>query len=175
MDTQDLTNILTALMGTATLWMAYETRKMARASRDAFALEARPYIALDKLEITVGKEFETPGAFQIGLKLYNPGKVLITYAVREMKVRLNEMFISSSNFSSQGGVIHPNQLTTFYYPSVNAAIPANSVSKGEVSFKIEFWSIDSERHSFKATIEYYISSDTPRQIRWLYVGLPAYA
>jgi hypothetical protein len=179
MSPQDVSNVLTALMGLATVWMAHETRKMARAAQESRELEMRPYLSFDSLEIRIGKPAArdasgSAGTVQVGIRLHNPGKVLITYAVRDLRVNADAANSEAPHYENTGSVLHPGQFSTFYCPGIPCKMAPQVGLSGDVSFDIDFWALPSQRHSFKGKLKYSIASMDPPYVPWLWVGWPIY-
>jgi hypothetical protein len=176
MEAQTITNLLTAGLGVATVWLAIETRRMAVAAKSSIDLESHPYLSLRGLFIKPGtiRDLTTSeaGALRIGLRLFNPGKTLVTYNVDSISVSLNGMSSDTPRFETTGGVIHPSEETIFFYPVIRSAVPIQAPSEGEIAFSITYWSVITEKKKLKGKIKYLITSATDHE--WVYLEGPNY-
>jgi hypothetical protein len=163
----------TLAMSAATLWMAYETRKMASASKRALELEAAGQLAVDGVVIRIAKVAEAPTALQIGLKLRNPGKVTTTYSVFEFKAQLQGVQLPEGTFESSGGVLHAGALMEFYLAPTSWPLDAPPELHGQIAFDIEFWATETRRQRCKGTIHYHLAVASGA-ITWNWVGWPIY-
>jgi hypothetical protein len=103
--------LLTAGLAVMTGWLAWETRDMARATKQMALLSAEPYLSLLRVhlegrrEAAAGLNSPTVG-FILRLVLSNPGQVRIYYEVRTFLVTLDRGTFPPSKFDSRGGYIH---------------------------------------------------------------------
>ena len=114
--------ILTFLLAAATVWLAVATWRMASVSKASFDLESRPYFAFKDflfkffLEKPINdNQPPTKGAVRIGLKFKNPGRVLIHYQVKTIRITFSGATIDNPKFELMGGAIYPNDETMFWY------------------------------------------------------------
>jgi hypothetical protein len=79
MDAQTVANWLTFGFGIATVWMAFETRRMSTAAMSSIELETRPYLAFRGLYLSFTKltnltsSTESP-ALRLGCDYLTPAK-----------------------------------------------------------------------------------------------------
>lgn len=177
MEAQDITNWLTAGLAVATVWLGAETRKMAVAAKASIELESRPYLAFRGLYVNIGTlqdvSTQKAGAFRIGLRLANPGKVLITYKVDSMLVSLAGNPAANPHFDTTSGVIHPADETTFFYPVIATTTSITAPSEAVVEYAVSYWAIETERKSMRAKVRLLITSATTHE--WIYLDGPHYA
>jgi hypothetical protein len=177
MEAQDITNLLTVGLAVATVWLAAETRKMAVAARASIDLESRPYLAFRGFYVNIGAlhdvSTQNAGAFRIGLRLANPGKVLVTYEVESMSVSLAGNPAPDPHFDTSSGVIHPGEETTFFYPVIATTTPVTAPSEAVVEYAIRYWAVPTERKSMRARVRLLLTSATTHE--WIYLEGPHYA
>ncbi len=177
MEAQDITNLLTAGLAVATVWLGAETRKMAVAAKASIGLESRPYLAFRGIYVKIGtlQDFsaKNAGAFHVGLRLANPGKVLITYEVESMSVTLMGNPSAKPHFDTTSGVIHPAEEITFFYPVIATTAPITAPSEIVVDYAVSYWAVATERKSTRAKVRLLLTSATDHE--WTYLDGPHYA
>jgi hypothetical protein len=177
MDAQTIANWLTFGFGIATVWMAVETRRMSMAAMRSIELETRPYLAFRGLNLSFAKlsdlasSTETP-ALHLGLRLFNPGKVLVSYQVEFFTVSFTGDTLASPKFETTGGVIHPSEETLFFYPWLPFRGQPNALGAGEVAFTISFRSTENQQSRVKAKLSFTIKTGNDHE--WLFIEGPVY-
>lgn len=169
--------ILTFLLAAATVWLAVATWRMASVSKASFDIESRPYFAFKHFlfkfileEPTEELQHPTKGAVRIGLRFRNPGRVLIHYQVKTIRVTFSGATVDNPKFELMGGPIYPSEETMFWY----ATIPDIDISvmpkTGVVEYEVEYYAIEEEK-TFKSSrkIKYTINSISPLNYEWLYL------
>lgn len=179
MDAQTLTNLLTAAMSAATVWLAVETRRMALASKASIDLETKPYLALRGVDLKLAQlanpvAGEPMPGLRTALRLGNPGKVLVSYHVNSITCSHSFPGGDMSQFATKGGVIFPGEETLFVLPF--APLPANSniAPKGEIQFNLSFWAGSSERQRVAAKIRFEVTRADPLDWQWVFLEGPSY-
>ena len=176
MNAQDITNLLTAGLAIATVWLGLETRRMAVAAKASIDLESRPYLSFRGFLIKTGifQDFspQSKGAFRIGLRLFNPGKVLISYSVKNMDVSVNDIVATNPHFETTGGVIHPTEELIFFYPIITSLTPIKAPAVAEVKFSINYWATPNEIKNLNSSVRVLITSDNDHE--WTYTDGPNY-
>ena len=169
--------LFTVVLAGATVWLAFATRQMASVSKEAFDLESRAYFVfrnfLFKFYVEKPAEGATPskGHLKIGLLFANPGKVLINYEVKSIRATYAGTTIDNPSFKSMKGIIHPNDVTVFWYgviPNVDiSAFPKSGV----VEYAVEYYSVLRKGlHKSHRKIEYIINAVEPvADFDWLYL------
>jgi hypothetical protein len=119
MGAQTITNWLTLILAISTVWLAVETRRMSVAAMRSIELETRPYLSFRGLYLSFAKitELTSPTdmpALRLGLRLFNPGKVLVDYQMEEFKVSFANSNPTNPTFETTGGAIHPSTETIFF-------------------------------------------------------------
>ncbi|MGA8707977.1 MAG: hypothetical protein WB646_13425 [Steroidobacteraceae bacterium] len=164
----------TVAMCGATAWMAYQTRRMAQASQQALALDTIPHLAITGVCLRFTKDGDQPTHAQTGLKIQNPGKVLITFKVLELTGTLQDETLPPRPVDSSGGVIHPS-LSTEYYLATEVWPPsAQREIHGTISFLIEFWATPDQRHKCKGELKFNAAVATGATT-WMWIGWPIYS
>src|SRR6266446_6572650 len=116
MDAQIVTNWLTAALGAATVWMAFETRRMASAAKESIELESRAYFAFRGIDLKLAQVLDpstknpVPGV-RVALRLGNPGKVLVRYHVNSIACSLTFPSGDMTKLATKGGVVFPGEET----------------------------------------------------------------
>jgi hypothetical protein len=179
-DGQDLANLLTLCLGGATVWLGWETRRMAIATRQSVELQSIPYLAFAGLEYANAKAqrlvtaTEHP-AVRIGVQLLNPGQVLIQYEVESFTVTFESESVKDPKFDNRGGYIHPKAETIFRYPWIFVPAAPKAGQGGEVEFKINFWSSTFRISHVTARMRYTLQGDNLSRIEWQFLDGPTYA
>lgn len=169
--------ILTFLLAAATVWLAVATWRMASVSKASFDLESRPYFAFKGLlfkfhleKPTEESKPPTKGAVRIGLRFRNPGRVLIHYQVKSIRITFSGATVDNPKFETMGGPIYPSDETMFWY----GAIPNIDISampkRGNVEYEVEYYAIERKK-AFQSSrkIQYTINSIDPYDMDWLYL------
>jgi len=176
MESQDITNWLTAGLAIATVWLGAETRRMAVAAKASIDLEGRPYLSFRGCFIKIGTlqdlSAQSTGAFRVGLRLFNPGKVLVTYKVESMQVSVNGTPMTNPHFETTGGVIHPSDEMIFFYPIIATETPLATPATAEVQYCISYWAIPAEMKTLTAKVQVLITSLTDHE--WIFLEGPHY-
>ena len=178
-DAQDVTNLLTLALAVATVWLAVATHIMAKATREAVALQAQPFLAVEGIVLELGQAANIAtgsptGMSRLALHLSNPGQVRIMYEVEAFNVTFNESAVQAPTFLTRRGVIHPKAQAHFYYPSIQFSGQLRPGLTGEVMFKIAYWATLHEVHHVSGRIQYTLQSVEPGRIGWLYLEGPDY-
>jgi hypothetical protein len=176
MNAQDITNWLTAALAVATVWLGVETRRMAITAKASIELETRPYLSFRGFHIKIGTlqdiSTQNRGGLRIGLRLFNPGKVLVTYKVESMIVSVNGAEAADPKFETMSGVIHPTEEILFFYPVIGTPSPLKAPATAEVKFRIAYWSIPAEKKTLTANVQVLLTSETDHE--WTYIEGPDY-
>lgn len=169
--------ILTLLLAAATVWLAVATWRMASVSKASFDLESRPYFAFKDflfkffLEKPVNDaQPPTKGAVRIGLKFRNPGRVLIHYQVKTIRITFSGATIDNPKFELMGGAIYPNDETMFWYGAIQNIDLSTMPKTGVVEYEVEYYAVD-KKQTFRSIrkIQYTINSVSPFDMDWLYL------
>lgn len=177
MNAQEITNLLTAALAVATVWLGAETRKMAVAAKASIELEARPYLSFRGFYVKIGTlqelSSQNTGALRIGLRLFNPGKVLVTYKVESMLVSINSTTTANPTFDTTGSVIHPAEETLFFYPVIGSLSPLKAPATLEILYRIAYWTVPADKKVLTAKVRLLLTSETDHE--WIYLEGPHYA
>lgn len=113
---------------------------------------------------------------QVGLRLWNPGKVLVNYRVDSITASISGHAPPPAvRFANRGGVIHPGGETTFYYPPivVNAPIPSPGI--GRVQYELTYWAVRGWEFKIKAELDLTIRFPPNPGCTWVYTSGPDYS
>ncbi len=179
--TPEQTNValvtITLLLAGATVWLAVATWRMASITKASFDLESRPYFAfkdfLFKFHLekpTQESEPPTKGIVRIGLKFRNPGRVLIHYEVKTIRITFSGATADNPKFESMGATIYPNDETVFWYGAIPNIDLSTMPKTGIVEYEVEYYAIE-KKQIFKSSrkIQYTIYSINPFNMDWLYL------
>ena len=172
--------ILTLLLAGATVWLAVATWRMASITKASFDLESRPYFAFKNFFFKF--HFEKPaddslppakGAVRIGLIFRNPGRVLIHYKVKSIRMTFSGSTVDNPKFELMGGAIYPNDETMFWYGAIQNIDLSTMPKTGIAEYEVDYYAIDAieKKQKFKSTrkIQYTINSINPFDMDWLYL------
>jgi hypothetical protein len=178
MNAQEITNFLTAAVAIATVWLGFETRKMAAIAKESIALESCAYLSFRGFYIKIGdiinSDTSLTGALRLGLRLCNPGKVLVRYHVELFNISQFNSKLESPTFDTSDGVIHPSEETLFFYPVIVAS--QNNITPPtafEVDYQISYWTIPSDKKTLRAKINLNLIGGVDHE--WVYIDGPNYS
>ena len=179
-DAQDITNLLTLALGAATVWLGWETRRVATATKDAVQLQSRPNLSIVKVEAVVGQIRMVANANQVpairfALCLSNPGQVRVTYEIESIAVTYETAQLTNPTFSNRGGVIHPKDETKFFYPWIPAPYPPQPTHGGEATFRINYWSTLNHVEHVEGRLKYWLQHQNLGTTEWIWLDGPRYA
>jgi hypothetical protein len=169
--------ILTLLLAWATVWLAVATWRMASITKASFDLESRPYFAfkdfLFKFFLEKPADDSLPptrGAVRIGLKFRNPGRVLIHYQVKNIRITFSGSTVDNPKYELMGGPIYPNDETIFWYSTIQSIDLSTMPKTGIVEYEVDYYAIE-KKQTFKSSrkIQYTINSINPFNMDWLYL------
>jgi|GEM_PF-1978221 len=179
--TPEQTNVtlssLTFLLAGATVWLAVATWRMASITKASFDLESRPYFAFKNFMFTFHLEKTADGStppakgyVRIGLIFRNPGRVLIHYKVKSIRITFSGSTVDNPNFKLMGGPIYPNDETIFWYDAIPNIDLSTMPKIGIVEYEIDYYAIE-KKQTLKSSrkIQYTIRSIDPYNMDWLYL------
>ena len=169
--------IFTVLLAISTVWLAIATWRMASVTKDSFDLESRPYVVFKgfifkffRKKTSDEQRADSKAAVRIGLILSNPGRVLVKYVMKTIRITFSGVTLDKPQFQLMGGTIFPNDETVFWYGTIKDIKITEMPKQGIVEYEIEYFSIAKKRKfTSKRTIEYTILSIEPFDIEWLYL------
>jgi hypothetical protein len=170
--------IFTFLLAAATVWLAVATWRMASVSKASLDLESRPYFAFKGFwfkfyadKPTEESKPPTKAAVRIGLRFGNPGRVLIHYQVKSVRITFSGTTVDNPKFASTGGPIYPSDETVFWYGTIPNIDISAMPKTGIVEYEVEYYAIERKK-TFKSSrkIQYTINSISPFDMDWLYLG-----
>lgn len=177
MDPQDVTNLLTLSLGAATVWLGFETRRVALATKESVELQGRPYLAIAGVEIVAGTNIEAPDvpSVRFALCLSNPGQVLVTYEVESIDVDFEGARAINPEFETRGGVVHPKAETKFFYGAIPLALKPRAGQGGVAQFRVNYWSTVNHIEHVEARLRYYFSKADLSATEWIFKSGPTYS
>lgn len=179
MTPQDITNILTFILGIATVWLAIETRRMSKSAEAQIALQSQPFLAfrgfdvafIERTNLADGKSIVS---LRFGLKLANPGQVLVSYNVERLTSSIEAISLNKDLYSTTGGVIHPNEESLFVLIPIQ--INSSSLSPAtNFDFEISFWSIPQQKKTLKARVRFELLTANPLSWQHVFLEGPSYS
>lgn len=180
--TQEQTNIalaaLNLVLAGATVWLAIVTWRSALVTKASFELDARPYFAFNNFYfiffLDKPEDDSLPpsrGTVKIGLIFRNPGRVLINYKVKSIRVTLAGLTIDNPKFEIAGGTIYPNDQSIFWYGNIGNVDISKIPLTGVVEYDVSYYAIDGSKHYDSVRkIQYTINSIIPvSSWDWIYL------
>lgn len=175
---QDVTNILTALLGVATVWLAVATQIMAKSAKQSIELETIPYFTFQQTRMTVAHvkgsapdpNYER-SIVRLGIEFRNPSKVRISYRVKSLRMTLNTRTVEHPEFKNDGGFCYPGDTTAFWYGAIEFPGGLQVPAHGTADFEVEYWSTNQKKpNRLVQRIEYNLMSEDPPYVEWLNVS-----
>lgn len=169
--------VFTFVLAIATVWLAIATWRMASVTKKAFDLESRPYFALKSFifkflveKPTNNAPSPTRGDLKVGLIFRNPGKVLVHYEVKSIRVTFSGATIDNPHFERMGGPIYPNDTTVFWYGVIRNVDISSFPRGGNAEYAVEYHGVPEKgTYTTRRKIQYTINSVEPPDIDWLYL------
>lgn len=183
-----LTGIFTAAAATfaalVTAWMAWETRRMAAASKRATDLEYLPLLGIREIKFGVSSSTAAhlgasgPAVLtsvKAGIELFNAGRVPLRYRMKALRLTCAGRSTDTGAYLSRGGMVLPGSSTHFWSTPVALDPPVASFpASGRISCVFEYWrNEDTTIHELKAEIEYAINgAAVGSETHWVTVDEP---
>jgi hypothetical protein len=153
--------IATVILAIATAWMAWETRRTAKAATRTLELEKMPVLGVRafKFDFDRAASPQQPcfGSIRIAIELFNAGRVPVRYKVKSCSVAFANQEISGQpQFRSHVGKVLPSASRIFFHPGLSLNPPVSTFpATGRIRFEYEY-SDESDRqpHSIVEKIEY---------------------
>lgn len=172
---QDVTNMLTALLGVATVWLAVATQVMAKAAKQSIELETIPYLTFQQPRITVVHVKESSpdqggerSIVRLGIEFRNPGKVRISYRVKSLRMTLNTRTVEYPEFKNNGGFCYPGDIAVFWYGAIEFPGGLPVPAHGTAYFEVDYWSTNQVKpNRLVQGIEYNFMSQDPPYVEWI--------
>jgi hypothetical protein len=151
-----LVTVATLLLGAVTAWMAFETRRMSRATLEMAKLDAEPFIRIQDVIVGQNDTSAAPATIaQHQLIILNPGKVLVKYTMQHFRAEINGQ---SQTFPVPGardwvGILHPRVDERYYGALITVQPGAPDPTPSRIEFVISYWSVDTDRRTLRGAIE----------------------
>ncbi len=178
---------ITAGLGAATTWMAYETRRLANTTVQAARAAATPDLAFAKFEILPARQAAPTGGLVQGLVakvyLHNPGQTRVGYQVKKVLLAVDGTEYPRSDLVNRGAVLHRSQEMYFSYPFVPWTGEFKPGTSGTFDFEAEFWADSGDRHArdtLSFRLQYTVNSIVERDgqqvvtTSWVFANGPTY-
>ncbi len=112
----------------------------------------------------------TTGSVRIGIKFQNPGRVLIHYKVKTIRVTFSGSTVDNPKFELMGGTIYPNDETMFWYGAIKNISLTTMPITGVVEYEVDYYAVEKKKvFNTIRKIQYTINSIDPFDIDWLYL------
>lgn len=174
--------IVSTVAAAVTAWMAFETRRMAKAANKALELERMPILGLKDIKVEISTEKKKDGdsedkenvltGVRVGLELFNAGRVPVRYTVNSLTVSFANRVPESESYLSRRGQVLPGGSTIFWHSGIPLDPPIEKFpNKGRIAIDCEY-SDDSgeDPKPLKETIEFTLSGAGPSsRINWLHI------
>lgn len=168
-------SVITAILALATVGLAVATWRMASISAKAFELETRPYFAFKNflfkvfVEQSDGPEVTRKMHLKAGLVFRNPGKVLIRYEIRSLRVTFGGQTIDNPQFVNRGGQIYPGDEAIFWYGPIHNVDLSVLPRSGFLEYVVKYSTVPEQGPiSTEKRIQYTINSIQPFDFDWVY-------
>ena len=163
------------ILAVATVVLAYATWRMASVSKKAFELETQPYFAFKNFlfKVFVDPSDKNDGLekthLKIGIIFRNPGKVLIRYEVKSLRLTFGGQTIDNPQFATRGGSIYPEEEALFWYGTIPNVDMSALPRTGSLEYVVEY-SDALEQGTVTTTkrVQYTIHSLKPVDFDWIY-------
>jgi hypothetical protein len=189
LDWQIIAVIVSIIAAAVTAWMAFETRRMAKAASKALDLERMPILGLKDIKIEVisnkneadvpkSKEEYLLSGIRIGLELFNAGRVPVRYIMKNLTVSFANRVPETENYLSRSGQVLPGSSTIFWHAGIPLDPPVEKFpNKGRIIVYCEYADDSGQNPKpLKETIEFTLSGAAPGSTtNWLHVDDPAIA
>src|SRR6056297_3064089 len=120
--------IVSTIAAGVTAWMAFETRRMAKAATRALELERMPILGLKDVKVEIstktmedddsGEDKYALTGIRIGLELFNAGRVPVRYKMNSLSVSFANRVPESENYLSRSGQVLPGGSTVFWHSGI---------------------------------------------------------
>lgn len=177
-----ITSVVTLLLGIATVWMAFETRRMANAARDSVTLSTQPCLSVRSIEFWPGRlQFptdpvgQTTPCFSAKLRLVNPGKVVVRYKITDTFLSMDSCGPYNPDYANTEGVIFPGEQIEIYFSSLKIIDEFSLKSKGSLRAKFKYWSTEQDKRELACDVSLHVTTLTPFACIWFHQeGSPFY-
>ena len=176
----ELTGWLTLFVAAFTGWMAWETRRMAKAALASVAAAARPELAFTNLELIHGPTIDPNGGpdflgVQVKLTFSNSGHVRLNYDLENVLIELRGKSFPVGFYDNHRGIIPPGGNAGFYL----SAIPVDSALEFKdvlmLKIRVKFWAAPETRELLTLALRVVVLNRAPLQWRWVFTDGPTYA
>ena len=169
---------ITLLLAIGTFWMAISTRAAARASKQIFELESRPYLVFNKpmsrihqkVSGSAERESVSTKALTLGIEFRNAGRVPFRYSIKRISQTFDGRTVENPNFRTRGGIIYPNDFGAFWFGTLSYEGKPIAPKSGVIEYTVEYEAIDQKRRFTKTEkMKYTITSFDPYNFDWSYL------
>ncbi len=163
----------TSLLAVATVVLAGATWQL---NKKAFELETQPHFAFKNFHFKVFVEPSDKNdglektRLKIGLIFRNPGKVLIRYEVKSLRLTFGGQTIDNPQFATRGGSIYPEEETLFWYGTIPNVDMSALPRTGFVEYVVEYSdALEQETVTTTKRVQYTINSLKPFDFDWIWI------
>jgi hypothetical protein len=167
---------ITLALTIATVWMAISTRNAALASKQIFALEARPFLVFSKpvfrIYIKISRESKAVDSrtVKLGLEFRNPSRVPVTYEVKSLRMTMDGRTVENPHFNTHGSIVYPNEHAIFWYGEIPVTDDPTPPIRGVIEYQLEYLSTDHlGRYKKSQKMNYELTSFDPYSCDWSYL------
>lgn len=169
---------ITLLLAIGTFWMAISTRAAARASKQIFELESRPYLVFSKPMFRIHqqvagateKESVKTKALTLGIEFKNAGRVPLRYSTKSICQTFDGRTVENPTFRTRGGIIYPNDFGVFWFGTLSYEGQLIAPKSGVIEYTVEYEAIDQQRRFLKTeNMRYVVTSFEPYNFDWHYL------
>jgi hypothetical protein len=142
---------------------------MSKTTKKMFEADRRPYLSFVELTCNFGSILENSINCQLGLRLQNVGRVLLSYKVISFGLSLNDVKNENPRLDNNGDYVFPNSFAAFSYDVIRSIPFHQEPIHGVLEYRIEYKANESNKiykSTRKLKIEIYPSK---KRINWSYL------
>jgi hypothetical protein len=171
---------LTLAVAAFTGWMAWETRRMAKAALGSVAAAAKPELAFTNLELKQAMSIDPNGGpdflgVQVKLLFDNPGRVRVNYDLERVDVELRGKSAPIGFYDNHRGIIAPRGSAGFYLSAARLDSALELKDMMLLRLRVRFWASPQTRELLTFALRVVIIGRAPLQWHWVFTDGPTYA
>jgi hypothetical protein len=147
--------LATLMLAGLTGWLAWETRRMAKATQEMMALEAEPQLRVK--DIVIGQSPTAIAGGVVGqhqIILWNPGKLVVYYQVDHWRSDIDGLSAASAvGVKRPIGVVHPAAEERFFCLTITVPATRPDPTPSRLEFDISYWTVKSKKRRLRGSID----------------------
>ena len=171
---------LTGALALMTGWLAFETRRMSRATLQMANLQAEPDLGISgcSFDIADGVDPQNPAQMRQGIRpkftLLNPSLVRVTYTLRECLVTIANVPKPMMQIENAVGVVHPKATLDYFYTFIEVAHPIPEGFSFKLNLVADFWAVPEIRSTLSCKLECILENAARGALKWVFLEGPVY-